>query len=109
MTSSAMRPVADSATTSHWATLSFGLFNRLRKGSTEEFPWELLPRLQSTFIPPDFTASVARLLERLVEVQSVGWQDRLLVLPALEARRDVCRKAAADGSGLVEVVKFSCC
>ena len=104
-----MRPVADSATTSHWATLSFGLFNRLRKGSTEEFPWELLPRLQSIFIPPDFTASVARLLERLVEVQSVGWQDRLLVLPALEARRDVCRKAAADGSGLVEVVKFSCC
>jgi hypothetical protein len=98
----------DSATTSNWATLSFNLLNRLRLAGQPDPSWEFLPRLQSTFIPPDFTAGVARFLEHLVQVESVGWQDRLIVLPILEARRDAFTKAATDGSGLIEVVRFSC-
>jgi hypothetical protein len=51
----------------------------------------------------------ARCLDLLARVESSGWQDRSVVVPIFEARRAACIIAAAEGSGLVEVVKFFCC
>ena len=98
---------ADIATTSLWATLSYGLVDRLRHSQLSDPAWNYLPRVRSTFIPPADMAGVARCLDLLARVESSGWQDRSLVAPIFEARRDACSKAAIDGSGLVEVVKFS--
>ena len=99
---------ADSATTSLWASPSYGLVGRLAKSDLSDPAWNYLQRVRSTFVPPADTAGVARCLDLLARVESSGWQDHAVVVPIFEARRDACSKAATDGSGLVEVVKFSC-
>jgi hypothetical protein len=99
---------ADSTATSLWAMLSYSLIDRLRLRQRDP-SWDYLPRLLSTFFPPADTAGVAGCLEQLAQVEAIGWEDRSMMIPILEARRDVCANAAADGTGLIEVVKLSYC
>lgn len=97
---------SDSATTARWAALSFDLVARLGTSPRRELCAHPLFRAISTFVPPGDAGAVADCLSLLVREEAAAWLDGDAVVPLLTKRADLCRQAAVDRAGLVEVLVF---
>jgi hypothetical protein len=92
-----------------WVMLSHDLVARIQRsgiGGSGDQIWPGIYRLRSTFIPPSDTSAVASCLDLLIRDHVTSWNDHDVVLPALRARANVVREAAARGEGLVDQLQL---